>query len=131
MGGGVGETLLQEDLVVTASYADGSLATVTYAENGHGSTPKERLEILGRGHSILIDDYKRLTIDGKDIKIASGDKGHVRNLEIFRQVVDGRADGSANLKASLESTATMLAAAESLSLGTVEQVQAVTMSLGN
>jgi len=131
MGSGAGETLLQEDLIVTASYADGSLATVTYAENGHGSTPKERLEVLGRGHSVLIDDYKKLTIDGKDIKIASGDKGHVRNLEIFRKVVNGGADGSADLKASLESTATMLAAAQSLSLGTIEQVSAVKMSAGN
>lgn len=122
MGGGVGETLLQEDLVVTASYEDGSLATVTYAENGHGSTPKERLEILGRGHSVLIDDYKRLTIDGKDVKITSGDKGHVRNLEIFRDVVAGKVDGSADLRMSIESTATMLAAADSLTNGTIAAV---------
>ena len=122
MGGGMAETLLQEDIVVTASYADGSMATVTYAENGHGSTPKERLEVLGRGHSVLIDDYKRLTIDGKDVKIGAGDKGHVRNLEIFRDVVTGKADGSADLRMSIESTATMLAAAQSLTMGTVQAV---------
>jgi len=125
MGGGAGETLTQEDLVVMVSYADGSLATITYAENGHPSTPKERLEILGRGHSALIDDFKRLTIDGKDVKMtSSADKGHVRNLEFFRKVVGGLADGSADLKASLETTATMLAAAESLSSGSVEKVRA-------
>src|SRR3546814_6378230 len=47
-GSGVGESLLQEDVVVTVQYADGSIATVSYAENGHGATSKERLEILGR-----------------------------------------------------------------------------------
>lgn len=122
MGGGGAETLLQEDLIVTASYTDGSMVTVTYAEHGDGSTSKERLEILGRGHSVLIDDYKRLTIDGKDVKISSGDKGHVRNLEIFRHVVTGKADGSADLRMSIESTAAMLAAAESLTTGTVQAV---------
>ena len=49
MGSGRGEGLLQEDLVVTVSYADGSIGTVTYAEGGHAATTKERLEILGRG----------------------------------------------------------------------------------
>ena len=122
MGGGGGETLTQEDLVVTVSYADGSLATVTYAENGHSSTTKERLEILGRGHSVLIDDYKHLTIDGKAVKLAAGDKGHVRNLEIFREVVEGKANGAADLEMSITTSATMLAAAESLGSGTVQTV---------
>jgi predicted dehydrogenase/threonine dehydrogenase-like Zn-dependent dehydrogenase len=124
MGSGRGETLLQEDLIVTLAYADGSLATVTYAENGHGSTVKERLEILGRGHSVLIDDYRRLTIDGKAVKLAAADKGHVRNLEIFREVVQGRANGTRDLQLSIETTATMLAAAESLTTGTVAPVPA-------
>lgn len=124
MGSGHGETLLQEDLIVTVAYADGSLATVTYAENGHGSTAKERLEILGRGHSVLIDDYKRLTIDGKSAKLAAADKGHVRNLENFREVVQGRANGARDLELSIATTATMLAAAESLATGTVASVKA-------
>jgi predicted dehydrogenase/threonine dehydrogenase-like Zn-dependent dehydrogenase len=124
MGSGHGETLLQEDLIVTVAYADGSLATVTYAENGHGSTVKERLEILGRGHSVLIDDYRRLTIDGKAVKLAAADKGHVRNLEIFREVVQGRANGTRDLQLSIETTATMLAAAESLATGTMAPVPA-------
>lgn len=128
MGGGGGETLTQEDLIVTLSYADGSLATVTYAENGHGATTKERLEILGRGHSVLIDDYKHVTIDGKDVKLPAADKGHVRNLEIFREVVEGRASGSADLKMSIATSVAMLAAAESLSSGTVQVVDPVQLA---
>lgn len=120
MGSGHGETLLQEDVIVTVAYADGSLATVTYAEHGHSSTAKERLEILGRGHSVLIDDYKRLTIDGKAVKLTDADKGHVRSLGLFRQVVEGRHDAEADLTASLETTATMLAASMALATGIVQ-----------
>ncbi|MCO1653876.1 bi-domain-containing oxidoreductase [Pseudonocardia humida] len=114
MGSGGAEALLQENLVLTLAYGDGSLATVSYAEHGHPSTAKERLEILGRGHSITIDDYKRLTVDGKDVKMRNPDKGHVRNLERFHAVVRGEADGTADLRMSIATTATMLDAASSL-----------------
>lgn len=117
MGSGGGEALLQENLVLTLAYGDGSLATVSYAEHGHVSTAKERLEILGRGHSVTIDDYKGLTIDGRDVKMRNPDKGHVRNLEHFRAVVRGEADGTADLSMSIATTATMLEAASSLLAG--------------
>jgi hypothetical protein len=100
--------------VLTLAYGDGSLATVSYAEHGHVSTAKERLEILGRGHSVTIDDYKGLTIDGGDVKMMNPDKGHVRNLERFRAVVRGEADGTVDLSMSIATTATMLEATSSL-----------------
>jgi hypothetical protein len=100
MGSARGETLLQEDLIVTVAYPDCSLATVTYAENGHSSSRKERLEILGRGHSVLIDDYRRLTIDGKAVKLTVADKGHLRSLILYRQVVQRRHDGGVDLRTS-------------------------------
>ncbi len=114
VGSGGAEALLQENLVVTLAYEDGSLGTVSYAEHGHTSTSKERLEILGRGHSVTVDDYKGLAVDGKDVKLRSPDKGHVGNLECFRAVVRGDADGSAGLRTSIATTAIMLDAAASL-----------------
>ena len=48
-GRGQASRCLQEDLVVSLRFGDGSLATITYAEHGHAGTAKERLEILGRG----------------------------------------------------------------------------------
>ena len=94
MGSGVGEGLLQEDLIVTVSYQDGSIGTVTYAEGGHASTTKERLEILGRGHSVLIDDFATLRVDGKGVKLAGSSKGHVENLRAFRSALDRRGGGA-------------------------------------
>lgn len=63
-------------------YADGSFATITYAADANRSTPKERCEILGRGHTILIDDYREMTVDGRKVKVEPG-KGHVESLQAF------------------------------------------------
>ena len=49
------------------------------------TTSKERLEILGRGRSVLIDDFSRLAVDGRDLKLAVPGKGHVENLREFRR----------------------------------------------
>ncbi|HEX2893682.1 MAG TPA: bi-domain-containing oxidoreductase [Marmoricola sp.] len=113
-----GEALLQEDVVVTLRFPDGSIGTITYAEYGHAGTTKERLEVLGRGRSVLVDDFVRLAVDGKDVKLGRQGKGHRENLEAFASAIGG-ADGTADLRATLASTATALAAAESLLTGTV------------
>jgi len=63
-------------------YADGSVATITYVADGHPGTAKERCEILGRGHTIVIDDYREMTVDGRKAKVEPG-KGHVESLRAF------------------------------------------------
>lgn len=121
-GSGGDELLLQEDLVVSARFKDGSVATITYAEHGHVTTSKERLDILGRGHTVTIDDFQRLTVDGKEVKLTAPGKGHVENLHLFADVLAGHAEGTADTRATVASTAAALAAVQSLSQGTVVQV---------
>jgi predicted dehydrogenase/threonine dehydrogenase-like Zn-dependent dehydrogenase len=81
---------LPEDVVVSLEFPDGSLAAITYATNGHPSTPKEHLAIFGRGHSIELTDYRTMTIDGQTIK-GNHDKGHVAQLVHFRERLVGKA----------------------------------------
>jgi predicted dehydrogenase len=70
--------------VMLIEYDDGSVATITYAADAHPRTPKERCEITGRKHTIVIDDYQTMTIDGEAAKTSTG-KGHVEGLEAFRR----------------------------------------------
>ncbi len=121
-GDGNAEAVLQENVVVSMRFADGSIATVTYAEHPHPSAPKERLEILGRGHAIVVEDFARLSVDGKDIKLESPGKGHVENLKEFAAVLDGKGDGMADLRATIASTSAALAAVASLQFGTQVQI---------
>lgn len=108
------ETLLHENLIIALTFADGSLATVTYAEHGHAAAPKERFEVLGRGRSVVINDFTQLTVDGKNVKLSGADKGHAANLRLFREAMlsGGASDG--DMRATIATTAAALAAARSL-----------------
>ncbi len=112
------ETLLQEDVVVTLRFPDGSIGTITYAEFGHTGTAKERLEVMGRGRTVLIDDFGKLLIDGKEVKVDGSGKGHGENLQAFAAALTC-GGGDADLRATITSTSVALAAAESLGTGRV------------
>lgn len=122
MSAGRHEAILEEDLAVAMTFGDGSVATVTYAEHPHASTPKERLEVLGRGHAAVIDDFTSLAIDGKQVKLDRPGKGHVDNLRRFRSILAGRTPATPDMRGSVASTAAALAAIRSLSAGTVVTV---------
>jgi predicted dehydrogenase/threonine dehydrogenase-like Zn-dependent dehydrogenase len=121
LGSAQGEVLLQEDLAVSLRFADGSIATITYAEHGNPGTSKERLEVLGRGRSVVIDDFTKLSVDGKDAKLSVPGKGHSANLAKFRESLEG-GSGDSDIRATIASTAAALAAVESLRTGSVVRV---------
>lgn len=109
-GSGRGERLLHEDLGLVIAYADGSIATITYASDGHPSSEKERVEVLGRGRSAVIADFSELTIDGKHVA-SPADKGHLAEAQEFRAAIR---DGRDTASAAISSTRTTLLAAASL-----------------
>ena len=86
---GRGETLLRENLVATLQYPDGSMASIAYLADGHGSLAKERIEVLGRGHVAVIDDFKSWSIDGVEGASGEVDKGHRREVVAFRDAIRG------------------------------------------
>lgn len=122
LGSGRGEVLLQEDLALSMRFSDGSVATITYAEFGNASSSKERLEVLGRGRSVVIDDFIKLTIDEKNVKLVQPSKGHAANLVRFREALVENTCG-ADTRAAIASTAAALAAVESLRTGAVVRVR--------
>ncbi|MGI9606279.1 MAG: Gfo/Idh/MocA family oxidoreductase [Acidimicrobiales bacterium] len=89
VGGGRGESLLRQDLAVTVSFVDGSVAAITYATGGHHSTEKERIEVLGRSRSGVIIDFSEIVLDGKSISIRPQDKGHNAQIAAFMEATRG------------------------------------------
>ncbi len=78
---GVGPlTLPGDSFVVILTYDDGSVATVAYVATGDPHMPKERVEIMGAGHSLVIEDFRRLRRFDKPLRLSrpglSQDKGH-------------------------------------------------------
>lgn len=81
------ELLLSQSFTVSLAHEDGSLSTISYAAGGHSSTEKERIEILGRGHTIVVRDFRELVMDGTVKRLGAPDKGHRASVRAFREAV--------------------------------------------
>lgn len=103
------ERLLADDVAVLLSYPDGSVAAITYAAGGPPSTDKERVEVLGRGRSAVIVDFRDVVLEGKQLPAAG--KGHVEEAHAFRRALASR-DRTPALTAFATTRATLLAAAQ-------------------
>ena len=80
-----------DDLTVTLSFADGSLATIVYTALGDSSFSKERFECFAGGTVFTIDNFltRTLTEDGRSHsrKAFGQDKGHQAELAAFAAAV--------------------------------------------
>jgi hypothetical protein len=112
-GSATGEAALVDDIGVLLGFDDGSIATIAYGSGGHASTAKERIEILGRGHTVVIDDFRSIEVDGS-VDRHSQDKGHVAQLHAFAR--DLRSAGTAAGEAAIATTEVALRAVAALSV---------------
>jgi len=75
-----------DNFVATMSFADGSVATLTYTALGCKAYPKETMEVFVDGKVITIDDYRSLIVHGyprMGIKLKTPDKGQKQELIEF------------------------------------------------
>lgn len=117
-GPGQTEQLLAPQFVLTLRFVDASVATIHYSSGAHPATPKERVEVLGGGHTVVIDDFRVLTIDGRTTKGAQ-DKGHRAQMAAFRRALASGGDPALAESALASMAATLGAAAALGTLGPV------------
>ena len=82
----------EDNAVMTFTFPDGSLGTVSYLSNGDKAFPKERVEIFTGGRVAVLDDFRRLELvmNGKRTVTNSRlhqDKGHRAEWEAFASAV--------------------------------------------
>ncbi|MCP3993364.1 MAG: Gfo/Idh/MocA family oxidoreductase [Actinomycetia bacterium] len=106
---------LHDSYAVLVGYEDGSAATINYSAGASPGTPKERCEVLGRGHTLVIENYQRMTIDGEKVDVSAG-KGHAEGLAQLRSAIVQGTDFDP--APAMVSTFVVLAAAQALSTGT-------------
>ena len=70
------KTRLHDTASIQLSFADGSIGTIHYFENGSRGFPKERLEVFCRDKIIQIDNFRRAKAYGW---------GGLRGLNLWRQ----------------------------------------------
>jgi predicted dehydrogenase/threonine dehydrogenase-like Zn-dependent dehydrogenase len=85
----------RDNFVATITFADGSVATLTYTAMGAKDYPKERMEIFVDGQVIALDDYLTLTVTGSrapGVTLRRADKGQAAELRAFGEAIrDGGA----------------------------------------
>ncbi|MGH2638423.1 MAG: bi-domain-containing oxidoreductase, partial [Rhabdochlamydiaceae bacterium] len=59
-------SVAKDNVSVTLKYPGGSVATLVYVSLGHKQMDRERLEVFGQGVSMVIEDFKKLTIYSSD-----------------------------------------------------------------
>jgi predicted dehydrogenase len=114
----------EDDVVLTLTFADGSLGTLVYASGGDRGMPKERLEVLGGGRSAVLDDFTRLELfaDGRTRRIggpitATQDKGHAAELAAFVDAVKFGKPSPVDPEDAAHVTRVTFAAVESVRIG--------------
>lgn len=61
---GAGAFHKHDNFCATVSFSDGSVATLLYTALGAKSHPKERMEVHGDGATVLLDDYREVSVAG-------------------------------------------------------------------
>jgi predicted dehydrogenase/threonine dehydrogenase-like Zn-dependent dehydrogenase len=82
-----------DNRVIVLNYEDGSIATLEYFATGSKEFPKEYIEIHFDEKTIIIDDFKSIKGFGvkvKEIKGHVSEKGHLKELEILNEVLQGK-----------------------------------------
>lgn len=83
----------EDTLTAVVSYADGSIASISYFSNGNTSIPKEEIEVFCGGTVARIHDFRRWEVfsgNGKRHRGSSGkaDKGHQALVGAFLKNID-------------------------------------------
>jgi hypothetical protein len=86
------------------------VASITVASRGHPSVEKERIEVLGRGRSAIIVDFRRVSLDGTHQPGRIQDKGHRAAAAAFRAAISS--GSRVDTLSHLASSRTTLLAAE-------------------
>jgi predicted dehydrogenase len=83
----------EDNRVIVLNYEDGSVATLEYFATGSKEFGKEYIEIHFDEKTIIIDDFKSIKGFGlkvKEIKEHFPEKGHLKELEILYEVLQGK-----------------------------------------
>jgi predicted dehydrogenase/threonine dehydrogenase-like Zn-dependent dehydrogenase len=105
-------TVARDNVSVTLKYADGSVATLVYVSLGHKAMDRERLEVFGQGVSIVLEDFKNLTVFGTEqsgkptlrMNLPRQDKGWEAEIEQLARFLRGKDSQMISFEECVEAT---------------------------
>lgn len=111
--------IIDDEVIITLSFEDGSIGTVIYAAGGDKAFGKERIEILGDGRVAVLDNFSSLELvrDGKKTRTKHrlrSSKGHHEEWEALVQASKSGLDTPISIREIAASHLATFAAVESL-----------------
>ena len=114
------------NLVMTLSYADGSIAVISYMTEGDPRAPKERIEIFGDGQAAYFDNFGRYELwPGAGSNIRRGGRLDKGQRQLLRAFVSAVKNGTTMPISARSLTATTAAALKTEEGGDAEILVAV------
>jgi predicted dehydrogenase len=111
-------------LAATLRFENGSAATIAYAIGEPGRLPKERIEAFSGGGALVLDDFRRLEVHGRENRVEKGkrDKGHAAELRAFVAAARGESPPPVAFDEQLRIATASLALLESARTGSPVEV---------
>ncbi len=110
----------RDNLAVTLSFHDGSLANLVYVANGDQAIPKEYMEIFCEGRVARLNDFCSLEL-AQEHKTrqhkAARDKGHQREIELTLEAIRKGSDSPIPLEELMQVSEASLAVVDSIVSG--------------
>jgi predicted dehydrogenase/threonine dehydrogenase-like Zn-dependent dehydrogenase len=116
-----------DNVIVSLAFSDGSIGTIAYAASGDSGFPKERVEVFGGGKVGIIDNWRRLLVQGNGRKYSKkcwlqAEKGHRQEMQAFIESVRTGRD-PISFESQVQTARATFAIQESLRTGTVVEIQ--------
>lgn len=121
-----------DNVNATLSFADGSIASLTYLANGDPAVPKEYFEVFCEGAVACLEDFEmlRLVRGGKSERTKSArDKGHRRELQLTLEAMRLKAGAPIPFEEIIECTEATFAVAEAIASGKTTPLNEVDSAL--
>lgn len=114
-----------DNISITLSLKNGSLANITYIASGDKSVPKERIEIFGGNKTFIIDDFAggSLHENNKRTEVKLRGKGHKEEVEKFCDSLINDTAMPISLESIYHTTETTFAIIDSLATNMVQSVE--------
>lgn len=90
-----------ENVTVSVRYEEDSVCTLLYTSLGAKELPKEYVEIYADGKTLVIDDYRELSVYGAKAegwRSTKQDKGHMQELKDFARYMKGKVEAPITLE---------------------------------
>ncbi|MDK9721248.1 MAG: bi-domain-containing oxidoreductase [Rhodospirillales bacterium] len=110
-----------DELAATLSFADGSLAALSYTAQGDSAYSKERIEGFAGGAAVCLENFLTLSVTRggrtRSTKTLGQDKGHAAEIELFVKAVIAGGKAPVDEAETFETSLATLALVESLRTG--------------